>query len=56
MIWYKIKNLLGFYSSNIRTIKVIQYDGVEYMFDVDKSEVDKEIDLLKDKVKKIKVL
>lgn len=55
-LWYYIKNLFGFYSSNIRTIKVVQYDGVEYSYDIDKSEVQNEINSLKPLVKLIKVL
>lgn len=55
-IWYNIKKLFGFYSSNIRTIKVVQLDGVEYTYDVDKSKVDEEINKNKNQVKSIKVL
>jgi len=55
-LWYYIKNLFDFYSSNIRTIKVVQYDGVEYSYDIDKSEVQNEINSLKPLVKLIKVL
>ena len=55
-IWYNIKNFFRFYSSNIRTIKVIQYDGVEYSYDIDKSEIQNEINSLKPLVKLIKVL
>lgn len=55
-IWYNIKNFFRSYSSNIRTIKVVQYDGVEYSYDIDKSEVQNEINSLKSLVKLIKVL
>ena len=54
--WYNIKNFFGFYSSNIRTIKVIQLDGVEYTYDVDKSKVEEEIEKNKNQFKSIKVL
>ena len=55
-IWYNIKKFFGFYSSDIRTIKVVQLDGVEYTYDVDKSKVDEEINKNKNQVKSIKVL
>lgn len=55
-IWYNIKNFFRFYSSNIRTIKIVQYDGVEYSYDIDKSKVQNEINSLKPLVKLIKVL
>lgn len=55
-IWYKIKNFLGLYKSNIRTLKVIQNDGVEYTYEVDKSQVNNELKNLEGQVKSIKIL
>lgn len=55
-IWYKIKNFLGLYRSNIRTLKVIQNDGVEYTYEVDKSQVNNELKNLESQVKLVKIL
>lgn len=55
-IWYKIKSLFGFYSSDIRTIKVIQNDGVEYSYDINKNILQEELKIMKPLVKSIKVI
>ena len=55
-IWYNIKNFFGLYKSNTRTLKVIQNDGVEYTYEVDKSQVNNELKNLEGQVKLVKIL
>ena len=55
-IWYNIKNFLGLYKSNTRTLKVIQNDGIEYTYEVDKSQVNNELKNLEGQVKLVKIL
>ena len=55
-IWYNIKNFLRLYKSNTRTLKVIQNDGIEYTYEVDKSQVNNELKNLEGQVKLVKIL